>query len=182
MVPKLLSETRWYGNTLNLLLSSNSQLWSIDPKVALSNSFVSKKLSFINNLLENYEMVAFTDGAWDPLSLKGGIGGYILSKHKSLISAFSGPYLALSPVQTEINACIHACKDIGRINNYTKGVVCVDSSILYSMALHVTAGGEVENGDLNLKLTLLKNPNISVICIKRQWDSIADQFAKEGKF
>lgn len=87
------------------LSNKESNLWYIDPSAALENFSVTKKLHFILNLLTDFAVVGFSDGAWSERRSKGGIGGVLYSNICSLTFACSGSAITRSALGAEVEAC-----------------------------------------------------------------------------
>lgn len=70
-------------NSVNqgLISYEEASLWIFDPIAALQKFSLNKRRNFISNLLLEFEVVGFSDGAWNVTGTKGGIGGVIFDKH-----------------------------------------------------------------------------------------------------
>lgn len=123
-------ESLQYCINNNLVLLTQSILWHIDPKVAISNSFLSNKSKFVRNLREKFDLVAFSDVSWDQEMYKSGIGGFIISKNQSVLYIFSCRCEVGNAFQAEVAGCMHLCITMGLNRPNHKGVICVDSKNL----------------------------------------------------
>lgn len=145
MEHSLKQETLWHGINNNLISNLNSRLWLFDPKTTLLNYSHEKKKKLFSNLLGEFDILAFSDGACDKGSSKGGIGGYIVSNSRSLLYVFSGPCSASNSIQTEIVACTHISQVLGVACKEKQCVICIDSKIVLEKVLQLKAGIEAES-------------------------------------
>lgn len=61
----LKNESLSYCINYNIVTTSNSSLWFVDPREAVSNILIMKISKFITEIFQKYDLVAFSDESWN---------------------------------------------------------------------------------------------------------------------
>lgn len=79
----------------NITSLKDSTIWYLDPKTALERFTALKRVNFLRNLLNDFDAIGFSDGAWDTNKGKGGTGGFIYTSNLLLSYVFYGPIIQM---------------------------------------------------------------------------------------
>lgn len=84
-----------------MVFKEASNFWFCEPRTYIQHIEKEGIKIFLSRLMEFYDYVALSDGAWIvSQNFTGEMGGYILDNNKSLIFAASGPCKASSAIES----------------------------------------------------------------------------------
>ncbi|WOG86222.1 hypothetical protein DCAR_0205423 [Daucus carota subsp. sativus] len=123
--------SKW-GNASKLILFDHVPVWRVNPVGTIHVYHHLDKSNYWEIRRNNFHVICMVDAAWglsDWGDSRGGIGGLIRNNVGHNLYVFSGPSKALSILEAEVEAILHALITVKLLSlKHLKVVVCSDSA------------------------------------------------------
>lgn len=162
-------ESLLIGKNHGWLSNKVAGLWNIDPLTSLDNYSISERWNYLTNLLKEFALVGFSDGAWNASKGKGGIGGVLSAKASVTLFTCSGPATVTNTLGAEIEACKYLWHTMGEIEKTKHLALCVDSKNVVEMFQKAKIGAtDGREGFEEIKKLCSIFPQVKLLYITRR--------------